>query len=475
MVGLDFNPNQESTRGIDNNIVDTVDKRNVDLSWTEIPEEDEQKHNEHLHTSGVLKDLGLSSPSKNQPEQNEFPDVPEEQLLRTIQHVLTEIAKETIRHNEKRRMMPPAKQLPIKHTPLTDLLMSLHSQSKEMADRASTPSKHHVATNLLKATDLASKPSVTHSKKESTERSDSQGRSSVIAKVAEATKPSSDKMVPSKSHKKSRKPVSMKRQTSISRRFSQSIHTTMKSGEKIQPKLLLNTLDFAGQKNYRPMHHCFIMRRAMYLVVFNLQEMLTFVEQLGRSPSSNGASHNPLEEVRYWLHSIHAHIYPPDQTEESKAGDKKSRRVSLVGTHRGPANGLRTITDDELDKIDKALRKELDEDSRCKNHLFETESGRIFSAVENSSREIDKSGVRPLQQQLTCISQKLPFLDEEYPVTWIRFQEQLIRMEKGGERNECLTTKEILHKTAEACDVTNPNDALRFFHDTGLLVLLGKQ
>ncbi len=116
------------------------------------------------------------------------------------------------------------------------------------------------------------------------------------------------------------------------------------------PSLVLNTLDFAGQKLYRPMHHCFISRRALYIVVFKIPDMLM---EASRKKS--------LEEVRYWIHSIHSHIYSPEK--DMKGEDKKINRVFLVGTHRGDH------TDQDLKKIDKLIKKELYFDDRCCNHL----------------------------------------------------------------------------------------------------------
>ena len=62
--------------------------------------------------------------------------------------------------------------------------------------------------------------------------------------------------------------------SSISQESARQIERLNRSGKGKDPPLTFHTLDFAGQKLYRPMHHCFITRRAMYIVVFNLQVLV---------------------------------------------------------------------------------------------------------------------------------------------------------------------------------------------------------
>ena len=62
--------------------------------------------------------------------------------------------------------------------------------------------------------------------------------------------------------------------SSISKGSARQIERLSRSGKGKDPPLTFHTLDFAGQELYRPMHHCFITRRAMYIVVFNLQVLV---------------------------------------------------------------------------------------------------------------------------------------------------------------------------------------------------------
>ena len=75
-----------------------------------------------------------------------------------------------------------------------------------------------------------------------------------------------------------------------------------------QEKLTLVALDFAGQHEYRPMHHCFIIRRACYLVVFKLPAMVKYIKHAAELQPMRDQSKNPWEEFQFWIHSINAHI-----------------------------------------------------------------------------------------------------------------------------------------------------------------------
>ena len=206
--------------------------------------------------------------------------------------------------------------------------------------------------------------------------------------------------------------------TPVRPRPAAAIHPT--SVVKSDPDLHLNTFDFAGQKVYRPMHRCFITSRAMYIVVFNLRKFIDEVRE---------ASRESLEELRYWLHSIHAHI--------GNDADKVSgvRQIVLVGTHRSPA-GVE-MTEAELQEIDKILIKEfLDEDhhNRCANHLrfitCPSRQSRVFAAVESSydqPTQRESSGATVVQDTLKLLAKELPFLKEDYPLLYLRFEEELVQ------------------------------------------------
>ena len=260
--------------------------------------------------------------------------------------------------------------------------------------------------------------------------------------------------------------------TRVSRQTSKNIVFRAKQGpsEEEPEQLRYNTLDFAGQPEYRAMHHCFIVRRAIYLVVFNLQK----VREALRAPTEENK--RVLEEIQYWLNSIHAHIH--NVKAESDAGDESClKRILLVGTHRCP-KGEDAITDDDMIEIDEKLRQRYIEGTPILNDMYRADpSGKVwFAAVENSIDGTDegdreKSGAYSLQKSIHEAWNELPFKDEEYPTTWLRFEAYLIQ-----KRDKPIVDAEEIRKIAKDTHGIGEEKeedielALGFFHDTGTIV-----
>ena len=65
--------------------------------------------------------------------------------------------------------------------------------------------------------------------------------------------------------------------STISQSSARKIEKLSRTGKGKDPPLTFHTLDFAGQKLYRPMHHCFITQNAFYIVVFNLEDFVKWL------------------------------------------------------------------------------------------------------------------------------------------------------------------------------------------------------
>lgn len=63
LVGKGFNPDQDSTRGIDNTVVETVDVRHVASdTWEEKTMDDQKRQSKSLFAVGVVKEVKKGSP-----------------------------------------------------------------------------------------------------------------------------------------------------------------------------------------------------------------------------------------------------------------------------------------------------------------------------------------------------------------------------------------------------------------------------
>ena len=246
----------------------------------------------------------------------------------------------------------------------------------------------------------------------------------------------------------------------LGRQMLRDIVDSAREGSSIkEPALQYKTLDFAGQPEYRAMHHCFIVRRAIYLVVFNLQ----IVREAIKSP--NDINRQALEEILYWLNSIHAHIY--------KLGPEPLlKRILLVGTHRGSMDRA------NMKIIDNKLREKI-EGTLPFNDIYkaDAESEFLFASVENSIDGKDEndrrdSGASSLQETIHNAWNELPFKNEEYPSIWLLFEAYLNQL--CGTTNPIVSVASIKDAAKEKYGIGEDSDeyaelALGFFHDTGTI------
>ena len=463
LVGKKFNPDQDSTRGIDNTVVETVDKRHVDSDTWEEKTSDDQKHqSKKLFALGVAKEVRKELPVNKQKVATIVPTkkklVDEVRAIKKAldaenENVSTDVPR--VPHPQHqygfRSSAGPKESGPMRDPKLDDKPPRVPRESGELTVSSKT-------TNEVRE----AQPKHPH-----TSDKDSERKAATVATIATAPVPKKASEAKHSNKVAAKKKVNPTATPAIqlSRGHVKAISKIMKSGANEDGKLPLtyNALDFAGQKEYHPMHHCFITRRALYLVVFNLQKMMKYINE------RMSATDNPLEQIRYWLHSIHAHVFPPNKVDHM-------RRVCLVGTHRAPPD-CEAITEEQLKLIDNELRS-LERDDRCLSHFHYTgNEGRIYVAVENSMTDCKESGVLELQSELKKISDKLSFLKEDHPIIWLNFEAQLI--EECNVRNQ--RGSSVVVSLKEVSDIAyrqgldeDQRLALDFFHDTGKIICLGE-
>ena len=149
---------------------------------------------------------------------------------------------------------------------------------------------------------------------------------------------------------------------------------TLKFDRQADLPLKFSSFDFAGQKHYKPMLHCFLTSRAVYVVVFNVHHLLN--EQRDKC----------ISELKFWINSIH--IYTDDDA-----------KIVLVGTHRGPYPGIRgnnhldPLTSKQQETIHTIMENNFDKDCYASRvswyyNMDETKET-IVAMVENSQRGKD--------------------------------------------------------------------------------------
>ena len=406
-VGKCFRKEWLSTRGIEPNAINTSVDATAE-SWCEAKGESD------LFTEALARDLHERLPKASIATIQ--PKVDEAELMKQLQELVYDGTISAGIHEE-----PPV--------PSREQKASVPSASADTTSEGSVPRPSKSPTQVKKMSTIVNEPSIPQ---------ESTGAESVC---------------------------------SLDWRERDKLNEKIMRKQSYNPSVVLNVLDFAGQDMYRPMHHCFITRRALYLIVFELPVMCNFIHD----PKS--AKYNPLDDICYWIRSINAHISAHPGEEEAKL-----ERVLLVGTHRDELKDK----DCDLQNIDDFLKRKLmdSKDERYVNHIYRECLGpaKYFIPVENS---IDigctgesysaESGTNLVQKTIKAMSETLPHMMEVYPIKWLQFEE---RLKNCQNREICpiVKTEETKKVAAQSgiSDEDQQKEALRFFHDTGKIIWFGK-
>ena len=462
LTGKHFISNLEPTCGIENTRVRTVEVATIATNdgndWSTVSENDQAMQHLDLVCGGVAKKIEEQDPEFfNRKEkhlkvaQSTLPS--EEQLLKRIQKlqkkfrppivspsaakISTVLAPKRgkIEHHTDIHRPDLVPRLVVPPQPLTSSSVPKESQSSRPAP-VLQPERRGASTSSVTTNEIS--PSV---------------------------------LTPGTSEKKKKQSAPKQKsdsQITLTRRQSKDFSKRLKSRKDVEPTLVFNTLDFAGQKGYRPMHHCFISRGAIYIVVYNLTSLVQnhCVEK-----------QKAIEELEYWLNSIHAHTKMHIDSVKQKASMNLQKYVFLVGTHKAE------VTADQMDEINKKLQDQFSTKRFFDDiHMYE-EKDNIFAAVENSfdklSQRVD-SGINGLKSELLKATKVLPFLEELRPISWLRFENALLQRRKQmDDASPPVMKLQDVTDIAKQCGmyVDQPNDvhiALQFFHDTGTIIYPSK-
>ena len=237
-------------------------------------------------------------------------------------------------------------------------------------------------------------------------------------------------------------------QTDIMRR-AVKLKKSKSSDGQINIPLKFSSFDFAGQKHYKPMHHCFLTSRAVYVVAFNVRHLL------------NDQRNKCIQELKFWINSIH--IYT-DVT----------AKIVLVETHRGPYPGvtgndrLYQLISEQEKMIYKVMKDNFDKDCYALQiSWFENDEmdDEIIAMVENSLRG-DDSGANAIRNKLLELGDKYPGNNDDLPTSYLRLEQKVFEERK---QNTLISQKEV-EGWAREFGIDDPAVALTFFHDIGTII-----
>ena len=228
-------------------------------------------------------------------------------------------------------------------------------------------------------------------------------------------------------------------------RLAVKLKKSKSSDGQINIPLKFSSFDFAGQKHYKPMHHCFLTSRAVYVVAFNVRHLL------------NDQQDKCIQELKFWINSIH--IYTDD-----------TAKIVLVGTHRGPYpshgdNHLDRLMSEQEKTIREVMKDNFDKECYASQiSWFENDDG-IIAMVENSLRG-DDSGANAIRDKLLKLGDQYPGNNDDLPTSYLRLEQKIFEERK---QNTLLSRKEVI-EWAREFGIDDPAVTLTFFHDIGTII-----
>jgi ankyrin repeat protein/GTPase SAR1 family protein len=218
--------------------------------------------------------------------------------------------------------------------------------------------------------------------------------------------------------------------------------------------------DFAGQRLYESMHHTFLTRRAMYIIVLNLAKL-----------TDKGIAEFDLQRIYFWVASVHAHT--PLKPEPV--------RIFFVGTHsKSPG-----VTQERVAKAIQQLQDwfENSDSFLCHIEYVEHDDGEsLLTRVENSS-DFEDRNIRVFRNALLKVALEQGYMQEEIPLMWLRYEDEILKFHNQslsvpvvapGQQTCRLLSVEDMHNIATKCQIAVAEGSFKtmitFFHDTGLVI-----
>jgi len=460
LTGEKFVPKHEETKGVDIDLVSTSDISANNETWRKSATEVSEEYR-NVAVELVADELRNSAPIQS--DKKLAHDAMDDILLNSLRNCLAMLIQKYRKQPSKSR---------VKFSSNSNLSVSEKRRGIKKFNQSSIPSSssfqpHHDLLPIHKPT--ATRPIYeTHAintdqqlQQTSKARSNEDPESITVGNPPRAIIISSELSKKSKQVKSAQSSTSLdftdsKPQIKISDRVI--IHEASKkskqrkSAQLILP-LKLTSFDFAGQKHYKPMHHCFITSRAIYVVAFNARQLLFGDQKI------------VIQELKFWINSIRVHT---------------SAKVVLVGTHKGPYDGASggdlnkeeketfpQLTAQQVMDINDLLEKHFDK-NHCNLELFG--GNRFMALVESSIRsenDTSGSGANVVRDMLKQLGDNHPDNKDDLPISYLHLEAMI---NEKRHQSLLLIPHGKIEQWVRDCDIEECEVVLNFFHDIGIII-----
>mmetsp|Transcript_23591 Transcript_23591/g.23783 ORF Transcript_23591/g.23783 Transcript_23591/m.23783 type:complete len:1313 (+) Transcript_23591:119-4057(+) len=215
---------------------------------------------------------------------------------------------------------------------------------------------------------------------------------------------------------------------------------------QMQSDLILSIFDFGGQSVFDVIHHFFLTKCGVYLLVFNMRWLLgdtTSVQQC-------------LSYLRGWLSSIVVHT----SGSSSSMSSKDSAPVALIGTHKDYVNDT-----SDHSRISRLLNNAFSLHPAWCKILENDQTDLCFFPVNNKIGRNDPT-VTSLMSTVEIAVLSSSYVHEKVPLTWLRCLDEMAADERSS-----LSLTDVF-SIASRCGMSESNvpSLLRFLHQMGVLM-----
>ncbi|XP_035660786.1 uncharacterized protein LOC118405396 [Branchiostoma floridae] len=207
-----------------------------------------------------------------------------------------------------------------------------------------------------------------------------------------------------------------------------------------QVPVKLTLMDFAGDEDFYSMHHFFMAREAVYVLVFSLAEA-------ARGP------HRTFRRLLFWLDSIDTHSADTDSL------------VFVVGTHRD------SVSSAQRQEVASFLRTHLYTCTKYSGRLVINTAETPYFPVENSASLEDQDFAR-LRTVMWQKMQQVAYMKRECPIKWQRFSDVIGTLQTN--RDPHVVPYHDLFEKVRKEDILEDEDDFRrmlsFFNRSGQVI-----
>ncbi|XP_015775395.1 PREDICTED: uncharacterized protein LOC107353578 isoform X3 [Acropora digitifera] len=233
-------------------------------------------------------------------------------------------------------------------------------------------------------------------------------------------------------------------------------------------EVTLTLWDFAGQHLYYASHSVFLSRRAVYILVYNLNKNLLATAKpcvrqgVNNIKLDNANNETNLDNLLSWLVSVH--------NIRSAAKEKVAHQGKKLSYLQPPVIIVGTNLDQPFEEVN-TMEQRIKESLEYKE--YERHVTAPFFAVDNKTE--NDEGVQKLRQRIIEILKNEPYMGEEVPLRWFKFERAVDAL--VAKQTYFMDLDQLLSVIRHVCQIEDKRQVtamLNFYHDLGVIIKHGR-